>query len=92
VKSVKNDIAITQPAAGPTLGENIDDASITSQVKFALLRNNSTSALKTKVKTNDGIVRVTGDASSDAQKSLVTKLALDVRGTKSVTNDMVVKS
>ena len=75
-----------------TMGEKIDDASITSQVKFALLIHKSTSALKTKVTTTDGVVRLTGDANSDAEKSLATKLAQDVRGTRSVTNDMRVKS
>ena len=75
-----------------TAGEVIDDASITSQVKYALLSHKSTSALKTKVTTTNGVVRVTGDANSDAEKSLVTKLASDVRGAKSVTNDMTVKS
>ena len=74
-----------------SMGEKIDDASITSQVKFALLSHKSTSALKTKVTTTDGVVRLTGDANSDAEKSLATKLAQDVRGTKSVTNDMTVK-
>ena len=70
----------------------MDDASITSQVKYALLTHKSTSAIKTKVTTTDGVVRVTGDSNSDAEKSLVTKLAQDVRGVKSVTNDMRVKS
>ena len=93
VKSVKNDIVVKEvPVKESTVGEKIDDASITSQVKFALLSHKSTSALKTKVTTKDGVVRVTGDANSAAEKSLVTKLASDVRGTKSVTNDMTVKS
>jgi len=92
VKSVTNDIVVQDNSKSATVGESIDDASITSQVKYALLSHKSTSALKTKVTTVDGVVRVTGDASSDAEKSLVTKLASDVRGTKSVTNDMVVKS
>jgi osmotically-inducible protein OsmY len=70
----------------------MDDASITSQVKYALLSHKSTSALKTKVTTNDGVIVVTGEASSDAEKSLVTKLASDVRGVKSVSNNMTVKS
>jgi hyperosmotically inducible periplasmic protein len=61
-------------------------------VKYALLSHKSTSALKTKVTTTDGVVRVTGDASSAAEKSLVTKLAAGVRGAKSVKNDMSVKS
>ena len=39
-----------------TVGEKIDDASITSQVKFALLSHKSTSALKTKVTTTDGVI------------------------------------
>jgi hyperosmotically inducible protein len=89
VKSVKNDIVVTD---NPTIGEKIDDASITSQVKYALLTHKSTSALKTKVVTSDGVVIVTGEASSDAEKSLVTKLASDVRGVTSVSNKMTVKS
>ena len=39
-----------------------------------------------------GVVHVTGEAANDAERSLVTKLAEDVRGTKSVTNDMTLKS
>jgi osmotically-inducible protein OsmY len=74
------------------MGEKIDDASITTQVKFALLDHKATSALKTKVVTSDGVVLVTGEASSDAEVSLVTKLASDVRGVNSVTNKMVVKN
>jgi osmotically-inducible protein OsmY len=93
VKSVKNDITvIDKPSLAATAGETIDDASITSQVKYALLTHKSTSALKTKVTTTNGVVRVSGEAASGAEKDLVTKLASDVRGTKSVTNDMTVKS
>ena len=88
VKSVQNEIVVTDK---PTVGEKLDDASITSQVKFALLTHKSTSALKTKVVTQDGVVLVTGDAASDAEKSLVTKLAGDVRGVVKVSNNMIVK-
>jgi hyperosmotically inducible periplasmic protein len=93
VKSVTNDLVITPPPADQqTISEKIDDASITSQVKYALLTHGSTSALKTHITTTEGVVAITGEADSDAEKSLVTKLAMDVRGTKSVTNDMTVKS
>ncbi len=91
VKSVKNEIVVKSEPASETMGEKIDDASITTQVKFALLHHKSTSALKTKITTTDGVVRVTGEARTAAEKALVTKLAEDVRGTKSVTNDMMVK-
>ncbi|HLP01513.1 MAG TPA: BON domain-containing protein [Opitutaceae bacterium] len=94
VKSVKNEIAIDIPAAADdrTAAETIDDASITSQVKYALLSHKSTSALKTKVSTKDGVVMLTGIAANDAEKSLAGKLALSIRGVKSVTNDMTVKN
>ena len=93
VKSVKNDIVVG-PATPPaeTVGQVIDDISISSQVRFALLGHEATSALKTKVTTNTGDITITGVADSDAEKSLVTKLAQDVRGAKSVTNNMTVKS
>jgi osmotically-inducible protein OsmY len=92
VKTVKNDIVIQAPAAGSsTVSEVVDDASITSQVKYALLSHRATSAVTTKVVTEDSVVRISGVASSDAEKSLVTKLAQDTRGVKSVVNDMTVK-
>jgi osmotically-inducible protein OsmY len=97
VKTVQNEITIKdQPAPGEKMTERMsdkmDDASITSQVKYALLTHKATSALKTKITTNDGAVVVTGEASSAAEKSLVSKLAGDVRGVKSVNNSMTVKS
>jgi hyperosmotically inducible periplasmic protein len=94
VRSVENLIVIKEasPTTTQVVGEKIDDASITSQVKYALLGHKSTRALKTKVTTNDGAVSISGDASSDAEKSLVSKLAQDVRGVKSVNNAMIVKN
>jgi osmotically-inducible protein OsmY len=93
VKSVQNEIVVMEkPATGETLAEKIDDASITTQVKYALLTHKGTSALKTKLDTQEGVVVVTGVARSDAEKALVSKLAQDVRGVKSVTNNMNVKN
>ena len=92
VKSVQNDIMVKEkPAMDETIGEKIDDASITTQVKFALLGHKSTSAVKTKVTTVDGVIVISGEASSEAEKALVTKLAQDVRGMKAVNNMMTVK-
>jgi len=95
VRSVTNDLVIKEPASsdsGSTMGETMDDASITSQVKYALLTHRSTSAIKTKVTTKDGVVMVSGDADSDAEKDLVSKLAGSIRGVRSVDNEMVVRS
>ena len=92
VKEVKNDmtIAVTPANAAPTLGDKIDDASITAQVKSSLLSHHSTSALHTKVSTMDGVVTLSGPAKNDAEKSLVTKLATDINGVISVVNNMTV--
>lgn len=92
VKSVNNEITVNQTPASATLGDKIDDASITSQVKFALLGNKATSALKTKITTTDGVVVITGEAASDAEKTLVGKLAADIRGVSSIDNRMTVSS
>jgi hyperosmotically inducible protein len=93
VKAVKNEIAVRgNVAMSSTIGETIDDASITAQVKYALLKNKATSALRTNVTTTNGVVAITGEVSSDAEKSLVAKLAKDIRGVKSIDNNVIVRS
>jgi len=93
VKDVKNQMTVAKNPAKPdeTVGEKIDDASVTAQVKASLLSHRSTSALKTKVETTDGVVTLSGIAKNAAEKSLVTKLATDVNGVSSVVNNMTVE-
>ena len=92
VKKVKNEMTIAETPAKPTetIGEKIDDASITAQVKSSLMSHRSTSALKTKVETTDGVVTVSGVAKNAAEKSLVTKLVTDIDGVSSVDNNMTI--
>lgn len=92
VTSVTNDLVVKEQPADHTMSVNIDDASITSQVKYELLSHRSTSAINTKVTTKDGVVMVSGEASSDAEKDLVTKLSSSIRGVRSVDNEMTIKS
>jgi len=93
VKEVKNEMTIakTPATSDATIGDKIDDASITAQVKSSLLSHHSTSALKTSVSTTDGVVTLSGIAKNDAEKSLVTKLATDINGVTSVINNMTVE-
>ena len=92
VKEVKNNMTIARTSAKPeaTMGDKIDDASITAQVKSSLLSHHSTSALHTTVSTTDGVVTVGGVAKNEAEKSLVTKLATDINGVTSVINNMTI--
>jgi osmotically-inducible protein OsmY len=95
VQSVKNDLVVSDhhdEATDHPVRENIDDASITSEVKFQLLSHRSTSAIDTKVSTKDGVVTIAGEANSDAEKDLVTKLATSIRGVRSVQNEMTVRN
>jgi len=93
VKGVRNEMTVlkTSEKARETLGEMIDDASITAQVKLTLLLHRSTSALNTKVKTDHGVVTLGGKAKNAAEKDLVTKLVTDIKGVKSVKNGMTVE-
>ena len=92
VKEVKNEMTIAKTPAAPdaTIGDKIDDASITAQVKSSLLSHHSTSAIHTTVSTADGVVTLGGIAKNDAEKSLVTKLATDINGVTSVINNMTI--
>jgi hyperosmotically inducible periplasmic protein len=78
----------TPAKADETVPETIDDASITAQVKVALLLHRSTSSVNTMIATADGVVTVSGLAKNAAEKTLVTKLATDISGVKSVVNNM----
>ena len=93
VKSVANEITVSPSLGtrGETSGEKVDDASITAQVKGSLLAHRSTSMLKTKVTTNDGVVTVSGTAKNEAEKALVTKLVTDINGVQSVVNSMTIE-
>ncbi|MDX9981578.1 MAG: BON domain-containing protein [Lentisphaeria bacterium] len=69
--------------------ENADEW-IGRKVKVALLFHRNVSVRKTEVEVKDGIVTLTGEASSLAQKELTTEYANDVEGVKAVKNEMTV--
>jgi osmotically-inducible protein OsmY len=92
VKDVKNEMTVAKTSKkGRTVGQKIDDASITAQVKMTLLYHRSTSALNTSVTTKKGVVTLGGKAKNAAEKDLATKLVNDVNGVKSVKNLMTIE-
>lgn len=94
VTEVRNDLVVAKPAkpVHDTIGVQIDDASITAQVKTTLLFHKSTRVLATKVVTKEGVVTLRGEAKNAAERDLVTKITDDVKGVKHVHNKMTVKS
>ena len=92
VKDVNNEMTVAKTSKKTqTVGEKIDDASITAQVKMTLLYHRSTSALNTSVTTKKGVVTLGGKARNAAEKDLATKFANDVNGVKGVKNRMTIE-
>ena len=93
VKDVNNEMTVskTTKKTRDIVVDKIDDASITAQVKMSLLFHRSTSAVNTKVETNNGVVTLSGKASNAAEKDLVTKLVNDINGVTSVNNRMTIE-
>lgn len=84
VKSVDNMLEVkNQPM------EN-SDAWLYDKVKITLMFHRSVRAGKTEIDVKDGIVTLTGEAATQAQKELTTEYAMDVEGVKNVTNNMTV--
>ncbi len=91
IKDVKNEMTVAVVNTSSTVGQNIDDASVTAQVKMMLLYNRSTSALNTSVTTKKGVVTLGGKAKNATEKDLATKLVNDVNGVKNVKNLMTIE-
>lgn len=100
VKGVNNEMTVAtmsksiysgrEPVSQQTIGEAIDDASVTALVKASLLFHRSTSMFKTGVSTDDGVVTLSGAAASAAAKDMAGKVASDVKGVTRVINNMAV--
>jgi osmotically-inducible protein OsmY len=71
--------------------EAIEDASVTAGVKSRLLWNDTTDGLDIEVDTMAGRVTLTGNATTQAEKDLATRLARRTDGVRSVQNKIEVK-
>lgn len=69
-------------------GQYLDDATITSKVKVALIRNKQTSAKRVHVTTYKGVVQLSGFAKNRHEINAAAKTARSVRGVKNVINNI----
>jgi hyperosmotically inducible protein len=105
VKSVKNDIQITPPEKVAAVDKTsdkehtadkrrsdqpVDDTWITTKVKAKFVEDKQVSATDVHVKTLNGVVELTGNAKSMEESSKAASLARDIKGVKSVTNNIKV--
>jgi hypothetical protein len=76
---------------GRTTGQFIDDKTITGTVKTRLVLDRLQNLSWVDVDTNQGVVYLTGNAKTAAQKARATELAMDTRGVRRVVNNIAVR-
>jgi hyperosmotically inducible periplasmic protein len=83
-------LPLTFAACGKTVGETIDDASITAHVKTALLNDPQVGGLKIDVDTTMGVVTMSGIVKSRAEADRAVQLARQASGVKDVKSTLQV--
>jgi len=74
-----------------TVGEYVDDATITTKVKAKFVESKAVAASSISVETLNGTVLLSGFAKSQAEKDSAAAIARDVKGVKSVKNEIAVR-
>jgi osmotically-inducible protein OsmY len=74
-----------------TVGEYIDDAGITTQIKAKFVENKVVDAAAISVETLNGEVQLSGFAKSFEERALAEKLAAETKGVKRVKNALEIR-
>ena len=74
-----------------TVGTQIDDSIMQKSISAKILAKDSKYLLSVKTKVLDGRIFVTGKVDSPEEKLMITKLAWETRGARSVRNDIKIK-
>jgi hyperosmotically inducible protein len=83
-------LPLTFAACGKTVGETIDDATITARVKTALLNDPQVGAMKIDVDTTQGVVTMSGVVKNKAEETRAIELARQTPGVRDVKSTMQV--
>lgn len=74
-----------------TVGAYVDDASITTAIKARFVDNKDVDAASIHVETLNGTVMLSGFAKSATERATAERIARDVKGVKSVKNEIAVR-
>jgi hyperosmotically inducible protein len=77
-------------ACGKTVGETIDDATVTTRVKTALLNDPDVGGLRIDVDTTVGVVTLSGVVKSQAEADKAIAVARKIDGVKDVKSTLQV--
>lgn len=75
-----------------SVGQYVDDATITTRVKARMAEDPAVSAMRINVETLNGTVQLAGFAASQAEKDKAAALARAVPDVKDVRNNIVVRA
>jgi osmotically-inducible protein OsmY len=84
-------LAGCQALTGETLGEQIDDTTITTTVKAKLAQEKGTTLTRVQVDANRGVVQLSGVVEAAGDRSRAAQIAGSVGGVKSVVNNLQVQ-
>ena len=73
-------VAMMTAACGKTVGQTIDDTTITTRVKTAMLNDESVGGLRVDVDTFKGVVTLSGRVKSQAEKERAIAIARSTSG------------
>ena len=87
------DVKDSAPATGSkteTMKESVSDTAITTKIKADFAVDKQVSALKIHVDTDKGVVKLSGNAKTQAEADKAVSIAKNTKGVVSVTNDIKV--
>ncbi len=83
-------LALTGIAQAETTGQFIDDSTITTKVKAALVADSNLPAGDISVTTDKGVVKLTGNVDTSSQYALAAQDASTISGVRIVSNQLTV--
>jgi hyperosmotically inducible protein len=83
-------VAYSADTSTDTPGEYLDDAAITGKVKAAFAKDKLVKGMDISVKTDHGVVNLTGNVKSKNESDRATTLATDVKSVTAVHNNLTV--
>lgn len=77
--------------AQETVGAKVDDAALVTKIKASLLSSSEVDGLDVNVDAKNGVVTLSGTATSEAERANAVRIARNADGVKAVDNRIILK-
>ncbi len=85
-------VLVAACASNRTVGERVDDATITTKIKSSLTVDPTTKARQINVDSHDGVVQLNGYVDSAEERNVAERIARNTKGVRSVQDNLEVKT